>query len=148
LPNIPFNLEILVKLKREAALRKLHRPFQSDSSWSKDEMKVVRQDYEFMQQVLLLLPVIQQNLNEEPRDLVDLEKASLLQDIGCYKIGRFTNHTAMGNGQAVPQWLKPAYFNILTAGLEGLLHPLNPPDQRKMVRHSAKHQAWNRSISR
>jgi hypothetical protein len=31
----------------------------------------------------------------------------------------------MGNAQAVPQRLKPAYLAAFTAGLEGLLHPLD-----------------------
>jgi hypothetical protein len=81
LPNLSLSLQILVKLKRKAALYKLRGSFQSDSPWRQDQVEMVQHHNKFVQQVFLLHSVIQQNLNEETRDLLNLKETSFLGNI-------------------------------------------------------------------
>jgi hypothetical protein len=124
LPDLSLGLQFLVQLKREATFNKLHGPFQSDPGWCQDQMEMVGHDHKLMQQVFLLRSVTQQHLNEETGNLIYLKQASLFQNICGNKIGGFCGQTSMRNRQAAPQRLKPADYSSLTAGLEGLLHPV------------------------
>jgi hypothetical protein len=85
LPGFSLNLQPLIELKGEAALHKLNGTLQRDSGRSKDQMKMVGHDNKFMQQVLFLRSVIQQDFNEEPAYLVALEQASFSKNIAVAK---------------------------------------------------------------
>jgi hypothetical protein len=54
LPYISFDFQVLIQLKRKSSLDQLHGPFQGDSSGSNDQVKMVRHDNKFMQQILFL----------------------------------------------------------------------------------------------
>jgi len=47
---------------------------------------MVRHDNKFMQQILFLRPVLQHHFNKEPGNLLHLEEALFLKDIGSNKI--------------------------------------------------------------
>jgi hypothetical protein len=68
---------------------------------------MVRHDNKFMQQVLFLRSVVQQDFNEEPRNFLNLEEALFLEEIGSDKISGFRCCAAMRNRQRSPQRLKP-----------------------------------------
>jgi len=74
---------------------------------------MLRHDYKFMQQILLLCSVMQQDFNKEPGDFLHLEKAFSFDDIGSDKIAGFRCCSSMRNGQKSPQRLKPKIYSIL-----------------------------------
>ena len=99
-------------------------PLQSDFGWRQDQVKMIGHHHKFMQQIFLLHSVIQQDFNEEARNLLNLKKASFFEDIGGYKVSGFSGYTSTRNRPSASQRLKPTDYSSLTAGLEGLLHPM------------------------
>jgi hypothetical protein len=125
LPYFSFDLQILIKPERESSLNQLHSPFQGDLSWSNDQVEMVRHENKFMQQILFLCSVMQQDLSEELGDFLHLEKALSLKDVGSDKIAGFRCYSSMRNSQKSPQRLKPKNLSSFTAGLKACSTLLN-----------------------
>src|SRR5262249_17976482 len=85
LPDFPLHLQTLIQPKRKPALYKLHGAFQGDSRGRQDQVKMIRHHNKFVQKVLFLHSVVQQDFNEEARDLVNLKEASLLKTFAAAK---------------------------------------------------------------
>ena len=56
------------------------------TSGRNNQVKMVRHDNKFMQQILFLRSVLQHHFNKEPGNLLHLEEALFLKDIGSDKI--------------------------------------------------------------
>ena len=125
LPYVSFGFQVFIELERESSLDQLHGPFQRDSCWGNDQMEMVRHDNKLMQKILFLCSVVQHDFNEEPGNLLHLEKALSLKHIGRDKVGGFSCSSSMRNRQKSPQRLKPN-FKQLCRRTKVLLHPVGP----------------------
>ena len=99
LPDVFFGFQVLIQLERKSALGKLHGPLQSNLAGSKDEVDVIWHNNKFMQQILPLSSIVQQNFNKQARNFFYLKKTFSLPRICCNKICCVSCATSMRNGQ-------------------------------------------------
>ena len=100
------------------------------TSGRNNQVKMVRHDNKFMQQILFLRSVLQHHFNKEPGNLLHMEEALFLKDIGSDKIGGFSCCPSMRNGQEVTSAAKAENLKQLTAGLKACSTPWNQENHR------------------
>jgi len=86
LPNFAAHLQLFRRAMRKSAFDKLGRALQSNVLDCRQNMYVIRYDYEFVQQKLSLVPIVQQSFDQQHRYTFGLKQRLTVKRAGSNEV--------------------------------------------------------------